>query len=70
MPWLILLSLALILTSLGRYLTQADEVYAIAVYSAGILSALWGLAIAPSTLLLSISIVAFGWLQMSSLASE
>ncbi|MEO1347854.1 MAG: hypothetical protein AAFW84_03510 [Cyanobacteria bacterium J06635_15] len=66
MSWLMLLAVALVFMVLGKYLKPADEVYAIAVYSAGALSALWGLAMAPGTVLLGFGALAFGWLQMSS----
>ncbi|MEM9904284.1 MAG: hypothetical protein AAF921_04585 [Cyanobacteria bacterium P01_D01_bin.44] len=66
MLWLMLLAIALVLMVLDKHLKPADEVYTIAIYSAGLLSALWGLAMAPSTVLMGLGTLALGWLQMSS----
>jgi hypothetical protein len=66
MPWLVLLFVALVLVFLGRYSRPADEVYTLAIYCTGILSALWGFAIAPTLAQLMLTGLAFGWLQFSS----
>ncbi|MEO0489653.1 MAG: hypothetical protein AAF215_20225 [Cyanobacteria bacterium P01_A01_bin.123] len=66
MPWLLLLVVALLFTTLGKALRLADEVYVIAIFSTGILSACWGFITAPSTVQLGLGMVALGWLQVSS----
>lgn len=66
MQWFWLLAAAIAFTNLGKHLQSRDEVYAIATYSAGILSALWGFAIAPTAAQLTLGILALGWLQVSS----
>lgn len=67
MQWSMLLAAALIFAVLGKYLKPVDEVYAVATYTAGILSALWGFAIAPISAQLTLGVLALGWLQVSSL---
>ncbi|NET36932.1 MAG: hypothetical protein F6K19_33720 [Cyanothece sp. SIO1E1] len=69
MQWLMLLAVALVLKFLGQHLQQTDEVHALAIYSAGILSVIWGFAIAPASAQLTLEALAFGWLQVSSLRS-
>jgi hypothetical protein len=67
MQWLLLLTVTLIFAVLGKQLKPVDEVYALALYIAGILSALWGFAIAPISAQLVLSALVFGWLQVSAL---
>lgn len=67
MQWSILFAAALIFATLGKQLKPADEVYGIAVYSAGIWSALWGFAIAPTLAQIMLGAIALGWLQLNSL---
>lgn len=66
MHWLILLATASAFVALGKFLKPTDEIHAIAVYSAGLLSAFWGLAMAPGEVLLGLGMLAFGWLQISA----
>jgi hypothetical protein len=62
-----LLAIALILVKLTRYLGLQDDVYRLAIQATGVLSGLWGFAIAPLTAQLGLCILAFGWLQVKSL---
>jgi hypothetical protein len=65
MPWLILLLAAFGFAALGKRLKQTDEIYAVALYATGILSAIWGFMIAPSLAQLTLSALTMGWLQIS-----
>lgn len=60
---------ALMMAVLGYRLYRQDEVYAIALYSLGLLSGIWGFSLAPSTVQLTIGAIAIGWLQLGSLRS-
>lgn len=66
MQWLLLLAVTLIFVNLGKHLKPVDEVYALALYSAGILSALWGFVVAPTSAQLMLEVLTFGWLQVIS----
>lgn len=66
MSWLLLLVVAVSFATLGKALKLADEVYIIAIFSAGLLSACWGFITAPTTVQLSLGMLALGWLQVSS----
>ncbi|MEO0867847.1 MAG: hypothetical protein AAFY17_05230 [Cyanobacteria bacterium J06642_11] len=58
---------ALMMIVLGYRLYRQDEVYAIALYILGIISGLWGFSLLPSTVQLTMGVIAIGWLQLSSL---
>ncbi len=64
MHWLCLLAVALGLTLWGRSVRPAEEIYSLALYSAGLLSGLWGIALTPSPVLIALGIGAIGWLQI------
>lgn len=64
--WLVMLTIALGLVGLGKWLADIDEVYGLAVYVLSTLIALWGLAIAPSATPLTLGVLALGWVQVSS----
>ena len=61
------LCFALSMTVLGYRLYRRDEVHAIALYSIGVLSGIWGFSLVPSTVQLTIGAVVIGWLQLGSL---
>lgn len=63
----LLLFLAFIVTVLGYRLHHLDEVHAMALYSVGLLSGIWGFSQVPSTVQLTIGALAIGWLQVGSL---
>ena len=63
MQWMILLAIAFTFVAFGRRLEPVDEVYALATYSAGMLSVFWGFAIAPTPAQLLVGALAFGWVQ-------
>jgi hypothetical protein len=67
MQWLTLLTLAIAFASIPRHLKTLDEVFALALYCTGILSALWGFIVAPTLAQIMLGALAFGWLQVSSL---
>lgn len=58
---------ALMMAVLGYRLYRQDEVYAIALYILGLLSGLWGFSLVPSTVQLTMGVIAIGWLQIGSL---
>lgn len=64
MQWLTLLAIALIFALIGKALKPVDEVCALAGYSAGVLSGLWGLAIAPTPVQIALEALTCGWLQV------
>ena len=64
--WLALLMGALVLAFWGRLLATQDEVYALAIYSASSLMAIWGLAIAPSPTPITLGVLALGWVQIAA----
>lgn len=63
MQWLFLLAISLAFVTAGKRLEPFDEVYALATYSAGILSIFWGFVIAPTSAQLLVGALAFGWAQ-------
>ena len=63
MLWILLIALAFGLALWGQQLSATDEVYALAFYSASALSAIWGLAIAPSLIPIVAGVLALGKLQ-------
>lgn len=65
MYWLILLMFALAMGGLGLWLQPTDDVHTLAAFSAGLFSALWGFAIAPSTAQLLLTLLALGCWQFS-----
>lgn len=67
MSSLILLITSLGLIVLGQRLRPVDDVYPLALYSASLLSGLWGFAVASGTIQLTIVACALGWLQVGSL---
>lgn len=67
MQWLLLLALAIAFASIARHLKTLDEVFTLALYCTGILSAFWGFVVAPTLAQIMLGVLAFGWLQMSSL---
>ncbi|MEM1254775.1 MAG: hypothetical protein AAGI69_20250 [Cyanobacteria bacterium P01_H01_bin.21] len=58
---------ALCATVLGRRLRHLDEVHAMALYSVGLLSGIWGFSLVPSTVPLTLGAIVIGWLQIGSL---
>lgn len=66
MPWFVLLTLALGLAIGGRWFTRQEEVYGLALYSAAGLSGLWGWAIAPPPVQLSVGVLGLAWVQLRS----
>ena len=70
MQWLILLTAALVLATLGKYVKPIDEVYAIAAYGTGFLIGLWGFVVAPISVQVILGVLVFGWLQVISLHSK
>lgn len=66
MQWFVLLVIAIVFVIYGKRLEPVDEVYALATYCAGLLSVIWGFAIAPTTARLLFGTLAFGWVQASS----
>lgn len=69
MQWVLLLTIAFVLTGLGRRLSSIDEVYALALYIAGLFSILGGFALAPISAQLTLGALALGWVQASTLRS-
>ena len=69
MQWLVLLVVALFFAGLGKRLAAIDEVYALALYIAGLFSTLWGFAAAPISAQLTLGVLALGWSQVSVLRS-
>lgn len=69
MSSLILLVISLSLIVLGQRLRPIDDVYPLALYSASLLSGLWGFAVASGTIQLAIVACALGWLQVGPLRS-
>lgn len=66
MLWLMLVAIALVLLLMGNRLSPVDEVYALAVYSAVGVSALWGFALAPTPVQIILILTLLVWLQMLS----
>jgi len=64
MLWLILLSIALVLATVGWRLKAIDEVYFLALYSSVGVSAVWGFIVAPVSAQLTLGALALGWVQM------
>ncbi|NEP17899.1 MAG: hypothetical protein F6J97_13505 [Leptolyngbya sp. SIO4C1] len=62
MQWFMLIAIALTFATLGKRLTLIDEVYALATYSAGAVSGLWGFAIAPEIAQFLLEGLALSWL--------
>jgi len=60
MPWLIWLLIAATLTLCGRHLQTLDEVYGLALFSTALLSALWGLVMAPAAVPLGLALGVMG----------
>ena len=58
---------ALCATVLGRRLRHLDEVHAMALYSVGLLSGIWGFSLVPSMVPLTFGALVIGWLQIGSL---
>ncbi|MEM7065393.1 MAG: hypothetical protein AAF572_19795 [Cyanobacteria bacterium P01_B01_bin.77] len=67
MSSLVLLIISLGLIVLGQRLRPVDEVYPLALYSASLLSGLWGFAAASGTIQLAIVACALGYLQVGVL---
>ena len=64
MVWLLLLLVALGVVAWGKSLQAIDEVYALATYSVGLLSGVWGYTLAPGLVQLLLSLVALSCLQI------
>lgn len=69
MYWLILFAIAITLAGLGKRLASVDEVYALALYIAGLFSSLGGLVLAPTSAQITLGVLALGWLQASAIRS-
>ena len=63
---LVLLFFAFTVIVLGHRLHHLDEVYAMALYSLGLLSGIWGFSLVPSTIQLTMGVLAIGCLQIES----
>lgn len=64
MTWLLLLVIALTLVPIGWWLGGLDEIYPLVIYSIGIISILWGLAIAPTPAQITVEVCALGWFRL------
>jgi hypothetical protein len=64
MVWLFLLLIALGFIAWGKSLQTIDEVYALATYSVGLLSGVWGYTLAPGVVQLLLSVVALSCLRI------
>ncbi len=69
MHWLLLLTMAMGLVFWAQRLHTVDEVYAIAIYAAGFLSALWGLGVAPAAAQITFALLVLGWVRLTTAPS-
>lgn len=64
MLWFILFGLAIAGLIIARRLHLIDEIYAVALYCASSLAAIWGLAVAPSEAQIGLGLLTLGGLQL------
>jgi hypothetical protein len=61
MIWILLLSTAIACLYWGQYRRIRDDVYRVSLYSAGVLSGLWGWAIAPPAAQMTLGVLVLSW---------